>query len=380
MAIPGDGRLANIFRLGVKELRSLWADKALLVLLAWAFTGAIYSAAKGVSQELRNAPVAVVDENRSPLSQRMAGALTPPYFMAPRAIDLKDMDRALDQGQVTFAVVIPVDFQRDLAAGRRPAIQLNIDATSMSQAFIGAGYIQNIFAGEMNEYLTGRREGADPPIRLATRVRYNPNLIGYWFGGVMEVINLVNMITIILVGAAFIREREHGTLEHLIVMPLTPVQIMLAKIWANGLVVLGGAAFALLAVVQGVLGVTIGGSIPLFLAASACYLFSAGAIGIFLATVARSMPQFGLLFILTVVPLQLLSGGVTPRESMPDIVQDIMLGAPTTFYVRLAQAILYRSAGIETVWPDFLAILGIGAVFFGLALARFRRSLTLTQV
>lgn len=372
--------LANILDLGIKELRSLWADKVLLALIVWAFTGAIYSAAKGVSQELRNAPVAIVDEDRSPLSQRLAGALTPPYFMAPRQIEFKDMDRVMDQGQVTFAVVIPANFQRDLAAGRRPTIQLNIDATQMAQSFIGAGYIQSIFAGELNEYLTGRREGAEPPIRLATRVRYNPNLIGYWFGGVMEVINLVNMLTIILVGAAFIREREHGTLEHLLVMPLTPVQIMAAKIWANGLVVLASAAFALLAVVQGVLGVTITGSIPLFLCGAAIYLFSAGSIGIFLGTIARSMPQFGLLFILAVIPLQMLSGGVTPRESMPWIIQEIMLAAPTTYFVRLAQAILYRGAGLEVVWRDFLAIVVIGAVFFFLALLRFRRSVTLTQI
>lgn len=374
-----DGKLANILRLGVKELRSLWADKALLVLIVWAFTGAIYSAAKGVSQELRNAPVAVVDEDRSPLSQRLVGALTPPYFMPPRPIEFAAMDREMDQGRVTFAIVIPANFQRDLTAGRRPAIQVNIDATQMAQSFIGAGYIQAIFAGELNEYLSGRRDGAEVPIRLVTRVRYNPNLIGYWFGGVMEVINLVNMITIILVGAAFIREREHGTLEHLLVMPLTPVQIMASKIWANGLTVLACTTFALYAVVQGVLGVNIGGSIPLFLCGSAIYLFSAGAIGIFLGTIARSMPQFGLLFILTIVPLQMLSGGVTPRESMPELIQHLMLAAPTTYFVRLAQAILYRGAGVDVVWPDFLAIAAIGAVFFLLALLRFRRSVTLTQ-
>lgn len=375
-----DGKLANILRLGVKELRSLWADKALLVLIVWAFTGAIYSAAKGVSQELRNAPVAVVDEDRSPLSQRLIGALAPPYFMPPQPIAFADMDRAMDQGHVTFAIVIPANFQRDLAAGRRPAIQVNIDATSMSQSFIGAGYIQNIFAGELNEFLTGRRDAATPQIHLVTRVRYNPNLIGYWFGGIMEVINLVNMITIILVGAAVIREREHGTLEHLLVMPLTPVQIMLAKILANGLTVLLCTTFALYAVVQGVLGVAIGGSIPLFLCGAALFLFSAGAIGIFLATLARSMPQFGLLFILVVVPLQMLSGGVTPRESMPEIIQQIMLAAPTTYFVRLAQGVLYRGAGIETVWPDFVAITSIGVVFFLLALLRFRRSVTLSQI
>jgi ABC-2 type transport system permease protein len=372
--------LDNIYRLGLKELRSLWADKVLLVLIVWAFTGAIYAAAKGVSQELHNAPVAVVDEDRSPLSQRLIGALTKPYFKPAQHIELPQMDRMLDHGQVTFAIVIPANFQQDLNAGHRPTIQLNIDATSMSQSFIGAGYIRSIFVAELNEYLTGKRESGDAPIRLATRVRYNPNLIGYWFGGVMEVINIVTMLTVILVGAAFIREREHGTLEHLLAMPLAPFEIMLAKIWANGLIVLAGTTLSLLGVVQGLLQVPIAGSVPLFLGGAALYLFSAASIGIFLGTLARSMPQFGLLFMLTIIPLQMLSGGVTPRESMPLFVQDIMLAAPTTYFVRLAQGTLYRGAGLETVWPDLLAIIAIGAVFFALALQRFRRAVTQTQV
>ena len=372
--------LDNIYRLGLKELRSLWADKVLLVLIVWAFTGAIYAAAKGVSQELHNAPVAVVDEDRSPLSQRLIGALTKPYFKPAQRIELPQMDRMLDHGQVTFAIVIPANFQQDLNAGHRPTIQLNIDATSMSQSFIGAGYIRSIFVAELNEYLTGKRESGDAPIRLATRVRYNPNLIGYWFGGVMEVINIVTMLTVILVGAAFIREREHGTLEHLLAMPLAPFEIMLAKIWANGLIVLAGTTLSLLGVERRLLQVPIAGPVPLFLGGAALYLFSAASIGIFLGTLARSMPQFGLLFMLTIIPLQMLSGGVTPRESMPLFVQDIMLVAPTTYFVRLAQGTLYRGAGLETVWPDLLAIIAIGAVFFALALQRFRRAVTQTQV
>lgn len=375
-----DGSLAHIFRLGLKELRSLWADKVLLGLIVWAFTGGIYSAAKGVSQELHNAPVAIVDEDRSPLSARLAGALTPPYFKPAGIVELRDMDRLLDQGLVSFAIVIPANFQRDLADGRRPTIQVNIDATIMSQAFIGAGYIQNIFTAELNEYLSGRRDPTDPAIRIVPRARYNPNLTGFWFGGVMEAINNINMLTIILVGAAYLREREHGTLEHLLAMPLKPFEIMLAKIWANGLAVLLGASFALLVVIRQIMAVPIAGSIPLFLCGAALYLFSAASIGIFLGTLARSMPQFGLLVILAIIPLQLLSGGVTPRESMPEIVQDIMLAAPTTYFVRLAQGILYRGADFATVWPDFLAIAGIGAVFFAFALLRFRRSVALTQI
>ncbi len=369
----------NIWRLGIKELRSLWADRVLLILIVWSFTGAIYSAAVGVSQELHHAPVAIVDEDLSPVTLRLRNALTTPYFNPPETVSLQTMDAAMDQGKYSFGIVFPVNFQSDLLAGHRPVIQLNIDATIMSQSFIGASYIQQIFATELNEYLTGTRDSNELPIKLASRVRFNPNLTGYWFGGVMEVINNLNMLTIILVGAAFIREREHGTLEHLLVMPLTPFEIMMAKIWANSLAVLIGAIVALTCIIEGVLAVPIAGSLPLFIAGAVIYLFSAASIGIFLGTLARSMPQLGLLIILTIIPLQLLSGGVTPRESMPELVQNIMLGAPTTYFVRLAQSILYRGAGIDVVWKDFLAIILIGSVFFVIALIRFRRAVTSTQ-
>lgn len=372
--------LANIYHLGLKELRSLGADKVLLLLIVWAFSGAIYEAATGESMELHNAPVAVVDEDQSPLSQRLIDALYPPYFKAPERIALKDMDPLMDKGRHSFVIVIPAHFQRDVVAGRKPEVQLNIDATIMSQSFIGSSYIEAIALGEINEFLTGKRETTAQPIRLATRVRFNPNLTGLWFGGVMEVINNVTMLTIVLVGAALIREREHGTIEHLLVMPLGPLEIMLAKIWANGLAVLLGATFALTVIVQKVLQVPIAGSVPLFLFAASLYLFSAASIGIFLGTLARSMPQFGLLTILAIIPLQLLSGGVTPRESMPQLIQDFMLLAPTTYFVRLAQAILYRGAGFSVVWTDLLSMLGVGAIFFGFALLRFRKAVTQTQV
>jgi ABC-2 type transport system permease protein len=371
--------LSNIYRLGLKELRSLSADKVLLVLIVWAFSGGIYVAATATSTELHNAPVAVVDEDQSPLSRRLIDALYPPYFKVPERIELKQIDPLMDQGRYSFAIVIPANFQRDVVAGRQPEVQLNIDATIMSQSFIGASYIQAIAAGEISEFLTDTRDSSALPIRLSTRVRFNPNLTGVWFGGVMEVINNVTMLTIVLVGAALIREREHGTIEHLLVMPLAPYEIMLAKIWANGLAVLLGATFALTVIVQQVLHVPIAGSVPLFLGAAALYLFAAASIGIFLGTLARSMPQLGLLIILTIIPLQLLSGGVTPRESMPQLVQDIMLLAPTTYFVRLAQAILYRGAGAGVVWTDLLAMLGVGSVFFMLALVRFRKSVTQTQ-
>jgi ABC-2 type transport system permease protein len=366
---------ANILRLGIKELRSLWHDRMMLGLIIYAFTLGIYVAASALPETLHKAPIAIVDEDQSPLSNRIASAFYPPHFMQPAMIPLDAVDPAMDAGRYTFVLNLPPDFQRDVLAGRQPTVQLNIDATQMSQAFTGGGYIQQIVQGEVSEFIQGTRVTAPPPVDLALRARFNPTLAQSWFGSVMEIINNVTMLSIVLTGAALIREREHGTIEHLLVMPVTPFEIMASKVWAMGLVVLLACAFALNTVIEGILQVPIEGSILLFLAGTALHLFATTSIGIFMGTVARSMPQFGMLLMLILLPLELLSGGMTPRESMPEIVQMLMLAAPTTHFVKMAQSILYRGAGLGVVWPQFLAIVAIGTVFFLVALSRFRKTI-----
>jgi len=317
-----------------------------------------------------------VDEDASPLSARVTSAFYLPHFKPPAMIPLSDIDLGMDSGDYTFVLDIPPDFQRDVLAGKSPAIQLNVDATRMSQAFTGSSYIQQMVLGEVNEFVQRYRNSAVPPVELALRARFNPNLEQSWFGALMEIINNVTMLSIILTGAALIREREHGTIEHLLVMPVTPFEIMLSKVWSMGLVVLLAAAIALVFVVQGVLRVPIEGSVLLFLAGTALHLFATTSLGIFMATLARSMPQFGLLAILVLMPLQLLSGSSTPCESMPVFVQTVMKVAPTTHFVALGQAILYRGAGLIVVWPQFLALAAIGLVFFGISLNRFRKTIS----
>ena len=372
----GRRNLANIYDLGVKELWSLWRDPMMIVLIVYVFTASVYTSATSMPETLHNAPIAIVDEDKSALSQRIASAFYPPQFTQPAMIDYGDVDPGMDAGQYTFALVIPPNFQRDVLAGRSPAAQLNVDATRMSQAFTGSGHVQQIFTGEVNEFVKRYRSTTAPPVDLALRARFNPALDKAWFGSVVQIINHITLLSIILTGAALIREREHGTIEHLLVMPVTPTEIMLAKVWSMGAVVLVAAGVSLNLVVRGFLQVPIEGSISLFMAGAALCLFATTAMGIFMATVARSMPQFGLLMVLTLLPLQLLSGGSTPRESMPQLVQDVMLLAPTTHFVSLGQAILYRGAGLDVVWPQFLALLAIGAVLFALSLARFRKTIT----
>jgi ABC-2 type transport system permease protein len=366
---------ANILHLGVKELRSLLRDPIMLVLIVYSFTFAVYTAATAMPETLNRAPIGIVDQDRSQLSSRIVDAFYPPHFVPPVLITPAEMDVRMDAGLDTFALNIPPGFQRDVLAGRSPALQLNVDATRMSQAFTGNGYIQSIVTSEIDAFMQGHRSAPTSPIDLALRARFNPELNKSWFGAVMQVINQVTMLSIILTGAALIREREHGTIEHLLVMPVTPFEIMTSKVWAMAVVVLAASGLSLVFVVQGLLSVPIEGSIALFLAGTALHLFATTSMGIFLATVARSMPQFGMLLMLVLLPLQMLSGGTTPRESMPEFLQFVMLVAPTTHFVMLAQAILYRGAGLSVVWPQFVALTVIGAALFAPSLARFRKTI-----
>jgi ABC-2 type transport system permease protein len=366
---------SNILHLGIKELRSLMRDPMMLALIVYAFTFAVYSRATAMPETLNRAPIAIVDEDNSPLSWRIADAFQLPYFLPPAMITHAEMDARMDAGLDTFALDIPPEFQRDLLAGRTPTIQLNVDATRVSQAFTGSGYVQSIVLGEVREFVRRYRAEDALSVEVVGRARFNQELNQSWFGAIVTLIDNVTMLAIVLTGAALIREREHGTIEHLLAMPVTPFEIMTAKLWAMALVVLVACAFALAIVVQGLLDIPIHGSVALFLAGAAMHLFATTSMGIFLGTIGRSMPQFGLLIVLVLLPLQMLSGGATPRESMPELVQNIMLAAPTTHFVMLGQAILFRGAGFEVVWPQFLALALIGAALFGYTLTRFRSTI-----
>jgi len=372
-------RLSSIYRLALKELASLSRDFALVGLIIYAFTYAIYGPAKGARMELRNAAVAIVDEDRSTLSARLADALLQPLFQTPQYLDRAQIDAAMDAGRFTFIVDIPPRFQADVVAGRQPALQINIDATAMSQAGRGAGYIGEIFAAEIARFVH-QPPGRKAPVRLVVRSRFNPNLLDTWFLGVSQIVSNITLLAVILSGAAVVREREHGTIEHLLVLPLRPSDIMLAKIAANGFTIVTVATLSLFVVVKGLLQVPIAGSITLFIFDAIVYLFSVTSLGILLATVARSMPQFGLLAFLVFLVLNMLSGGATPLDSMPDWLQSVIQLSPAVHFVNTALAILYRGADLKAVGGEILLTAAIGVLFFAIALGRFRKMIAIVQL
>jgi len=382
----------NIYHMGIKELIQLGQDRLMLALMIYAFTAGVVVVARATPDSVQNGSVAVVDNDRSQLSQRLTDSFMMPTFQKPVLISAHEMDQAMDMGKFTFAIVFPPPFQRDVLAGNHPEIQVNVDATCMSQAFVGAGYIQQIVVKEIREFvaresvLTMSSGGSSQeaaanmdsgiPARIVVRDRYNQNLTASWFGGVNQMINVITMLGLLLIGAALIGERESGTLEHLLVMPVVPFEIMCAKIWSMLVVVLAATGLAVGFVLKGWLQMPIEGSIPLFLLGVALHLFAITSFGICIACVAQNMPQLGILVLLVLMPMQMLSGGLTPLECMPIWVQKIMVISPTVHFVRFSQQILFRGAGWNVVWEPFVWLVSLGVLFFIFAVLRFKKAST----
>ncbi|UTD28749.1 ABC transporter permease [Bradyrhizobium sp. WD16] len=366
--------ILNVFRLVIKELRSIKADPTMLILVVYAFSISVNTVATGALTEATNLSVGIVDEDRSDLSRQIAEALVPPTFQPAVQIRASDIDREMDKGSLILVAEIPPRFEADLRAGRKTSVQINVDATAIAQAGNASSYLKNVISSEVQNFLSGREGAKASPINLVVRARFNPNLKTAWFSAVTQVINDVTMLTVILTGAALIREREQGTVEHLLVMPVVPAEIMIAKMLANGLVILVAALLSLRFVVQWWLGVPIAGSPVLFIGGACLYALVVAALGIMLGTLATTMGQFGLLAMPVLMVTQLLSGSSTPMESMPVWLQYVMLTiSPTPHFVAFAQAVLFRGANLSLVWRPLLAMFVIGSIYFAFALSRFRR-------
>jgi ABC-2 type transport system permease protein len=367
--------LYNVVLLSGKELQSLLRDVTLIALIIFSFTAAVYAVATGVKAEVSNATVGFFDLDHSELSRRLRYAIRPPNFRPPLDITYDDIDRGLDQADYIFVVQIPPRFEVDVLADRTPAVQVLVDATAMTQASLGTTYLDEIFQTETLDFLRERGVESNFPVRTTARLLFNPNIESSWFTSVMQIVMNITVLSIVLVGAAVIRELEHGTIEHLLVMPVRASEIAMGKILTNGAVILAATLLSLWLVVHRWLGVPLTGSVAIFGLGAFLYLFSVTSLGILLATIAPTMQQFGLLVVPVYALAYILSGAATPVQSMPAALQAVVWMLPTTQFVSLTQAILYRDADLVAVMPPLTEIVVEGGLFLMFALARFRSML-----
>ena len=368
--------LKNILALSSKELRSLFGDTILVIFIVMMFSTMVYNTATNATSDVRNANIGIVDYDRSPLTRQIVAALVPPQFAKPVYVNPNDTQEMLDKSELTFVLEFPPNFQRDVLAGRAPEAQLLVDATAMTQAGMGSGYITQIFSHEIQEFMGVKQQISQAmPVRAAVNLQYNPNNQSSWFMGAAMAGNNIMLITLVLVGAAVIRERERGTMEHLLVMPVTATEIVVAKILANGLVVSAAAVLSMKFVVGGAIGAHLAGSLALYALGVVLFMFSVASLSVMLATLAPTMPQYSLLMVPTYIVFMMFSGSTSPRANMPEMAQRVSEYWPSTQFAHFAQSVMFRGAGLETVWVQLLALSVAGAVFLGLALVRFRKML-----
>ncbi|WP_150539566.1 ABC transporter permease [Actinobacillus vicugnae] len=367
--------LKNMAYLAMKELKSLAGDPVMMGLILYMFSAALITIAKQGMTDVKNGSVAIVNYDHSVLSYRLKDALIMPYFKKVEDIEAHQIDRLMDTGQYTFVVEIPPNYQTDMLAGRAPKLQVLVDATAITQASIGASYLNTIFSQEIQRFLKNSSQVA--PIQATTNVMFNPNYSSEWFMGSTQVVGNLTLLTLLLVGAAVIRERERGTLEHLLVMPIRSSEIAVAKIVANGLVLLAVSSVALRVITKGVLGAPFDNkAIALFALGVAIFLFSIASLGILLAVMAPTMPQFALLVLPVYVVMYLLSGTTSPIENMPELAQKLTQFSPTTVLGSYAQDVLFRGAGLELVWIHLVKMALLGGLFLSIALWQFKSMLS----
>ncbi|WP_420024309.1 ABC transporter permease (plasmid) [Cereibacter azotoformans] len=368
--------LRNILRLTIKELRAIRGDRVMILLMVYVFTIATWLVSDAANTDIRNLSVAVVDEDRSQLSGRLVGAIREPLFTPPELLSAAEAEAAQNAGRKVLVVSIPPGFERHLRRGDGASLMILIDATAVSQAGNGASFLNRLLLDEIAAYLRPG-EPASALVSVEIRNRFNENLDGTWFTAVMQLMNSVTILTLILAGSSMIREREHGTIEHVLVMPVHPHEIVFSKVLATTAVILMASVLSLVFVIKGAMGVPIDGSLLLYSAGAALYVVAVASLGLLLASFTHNMGQFGLLVLPVIIVMFQLSGGITPLESMPVWLQITMrLISPSPHFVSFAQSVLYRGAGVELVVGEMVAMAAMSGVALTVVLRRFRRVLS----
>jgi ABC-2 type transport system permease protein len=358
-----------------KEFPQLVRDRAVFLYIVYIFTFDIVIAAAGASMELSRAKVIVNDRDRSSVSRELIYRLRRPYFdVVDTAMPLSRAGLWLDRGEATVYLDIPPTFSEQLLRAERPAtVQMLVDTSVANVGYLAASYTARIAAGIGSEWAAARTAGPLPRIDNQRRIRFNADINEEWFSSISELLAMITVACIFLPAVAMVREKERGTVEQLLVSPLTPFQVMFSKVLAMMLVMLVGTAISLFGVMQWLFDVPMRGSLTLLFALTALYAFATAGLGMLAATFARTSGQLGMLLLLIVFPTIMLSGLWVQRESMPEWLGRLIDLTPLRYFVDVFYGILLRGVGLEVLWQPVLKMTAIGVALFAFALWRFRR-------
>jgi len=361
-----------------KELRQLLRDAKtkrvifvapiiMLILLGYA-----------VNTDVRNVATAVVDHDRTPESRALVDALTASgYFRTVTTSDRpSDIGRALDHGTAVVGLEIPAGYARDLAAGRSPSVQLLVDGTNSNTATVAQGYATRIVQ-QLGVRLAGAAPGAESiggGIDLRARAWFNPSLESRVYNVPAVIGVIVLLMCLLLTAMGVVREREVGTLEQLLVSPLSARELMLGKT----LPVAGIAVFQMALVTTVALlwfDIPLRGSVLTLMLAAVLFILAGLSFGLLISTVSVTQQEAFLTMFLFFLPAIILSGFLYPIDTMPEPFQILTLANPLRHFLEIVRGIFLRGAGLTELWPQILFLTAMAVAGLVVATRRFRTTL-----
>ena len=371
----------GLWRVVVKELFQLRHDRKMIPALVAGPLIQLLALGYAANTDVNRIPTLLVDEDRTPASRALVDRFTGSgYFTLAGAVATAGQAEPwLVDGRAQVALVIPGRYGEDVAAGRPPRVQVLADGTDANSAVVGLGYASRILAEAGAELAVQRSPRRQAPaaagVELVPRVWYNPDLKSRWFYVPAVLAMVLMLVTMMMPSMAVVREKEIGTLEQIIVTPLAPWQLIVGKLCP--FVAIGIFDLLLITgVARWLFGVPLRGSLLLLVLLTLLYLLNTLGLGLLVSTVVSTQQQ-AMMFsaFVVMVPMIYLSGLIFPIDNMPRAVQLATYAVPVRYYANVIRGIFLRGSGIAVLWPDALALLGLGSLLLLLASLRFRKSL-----
>jgi ABC-2 type transport system permease protein len=368
--------LLRVRRMVVKEVRQLFRDPKTKRIIFVAPIIQLILFGYAVNTDVRNVATFLVDHDRTPESRRVIDAFTASgYFRVAGSSDRpSDMARALDHGRATVGLEIPVDFAARMKAGRSPSLQLIVDGTNSNTATVASGYAAKIAQELGARFIVTTGSPLPPTIDLRTRAWYNASLVSRVYNVPAVIGVIVLLMSLLLTALAVVREREVGTLEQLLVSPLSASELILGKTLP-----VAGVALIQLSLVTAVallwFDIPLRGSVPALLLAAALFILAGLSFGLLISTISNTQQEAFLAMFLFVLPAIILSGFLYPIDTMPKVFQDLTLLNPLRHFLEIVRAIFLKGSGVAELWPQFLILALMAVTGVVGATSRFKRTL-----
>ncbi len=339
-----------------KEILSFLRSIGLVAAVLYSFTADIYIAGEGIQITPRNVKIGYVDDTGGGISQKILSRLHRPEFLAPQRFKSHEaLSRAIFDKEILVGILFDQDFEKDFRRGKKAQLNLLLDATAASQSFTTLGYLQNIVMDFSKPHF---------PVVIKSHKLFNENADNHSFMALTEMLSVITLLIVILTAVVFVREKEEGTWDIMLLMPVDPRVIILAKSLSQVMIVMAGVILALGFVIFGAFDTPMNGSFWTFMLLTFFYSFSSAGIGLFVAAVSKSTMQVAQLSIVIMMPLIFLSGAWTPIYAMHPVLQFLSFFSPLRYYIEGSESIFFRGTAFVDLLPYFGGVLILGILLY----------------